>query len=86
MKSIILIAPPAAGKGTQSDMLVEKYGFVHISTGDILREVALHDDSIKKLLETGNMIDDDIVFKLLRDRLSLDDCKEGFILGWCSSS
>lgn len=80
MRSIILIAPPAAGKGTQSDMLVEKYGFVHISTGDLLREVALHDESIKKLLETGNLIDDEIVFKLLRDRLLLDDCKKGFIL------
>lgn len=80
MRSIILIAPPAAGKGTQSDMLVEKYGFVHISTGDLLREVALHDESIKKLLETGNLIDDEIVFKLLHDRLLLDDCKKGFIL------
>ena len=80
MKSIILIAPPAAGKGTQSDMLVEKYGFAHISTGDMLREVAKHDSSIKELLESGNMISDDIVFGLLRDRLLQDDCKKGFIL------
>ena len=80
MRSIILIAPPAAGKGTQSDLMVEKYGFVHISTGDLLREVALHDDSIKQLLETGNLIDDEIVFGLLRDRLLQDDCKKGFIL------
>ena len=53
MRSIILIAPPAAGKGTQSDLLVEKYGFAHISTGDMLREVAKHDDAIKAKLENG---------------------------------
>lgn len=80
MKSIILIAPPAAGKGTQSDLLVEKYGFVHISTGDLLREAAKCDVSLKKLLETGNLIDDDIVFSLLHNRLLYDDCKKGFIL------
>jgi adenylate kinase len=80
MKSIILIAPPAAGKGTQSELLVEKYGFAHISTGDILREVALHDDSIRKLLESGSLIDDEIVFDLLQKRLLKDDCKKGFIL------
>ena len=49
MRSIILIAPPAAGKGTQSDMLVEKYGFAHISTGDMLREVAKTDEVIANL-------------------------------------
>lgn len=80
MRSIILIAPPAAGKGTQSDMLVEKYGFAHISTGDMLREVAKHDSAIKTKLENGEFIGDDVVFSLLRDRLLLDDCKKGFIL------
>ena len=80
MRSIILIAPPAAGKGTQSDMLVGKYGFAHISTGDMLREVAKHDESIKSKLENGELISDDIVFSLLRDRLKSTDCKKGFIL------
>ena len=80
MKSIILIAPPAAGKGTQSDLLVEKYGLAHISTGDLLREAARYDKSLSKLLETGNLIDDDTVFGLLHDRLLCDDCKKGFIL------
>ena len=80
MRSIILIAPPAAGKGTQSDMLVEKYGFAHISTGDMLREVAKTDEVIKSKLENGELISDDIVFDLLQKRLVSDDCKKGFIL------
>lgn len=80
MRSIILIAPPAAGKGTQSEMLVEKYGFAHISTGDMLREVAKHDGAIKSKLENGELIGDDIVFGLLHDRLESSDCKKGFIL------
>ncbi len=80
MRSIILIAPPAAGKGTQSDMLVDKYGFAHISTGDMLREVAKVDETIKLKLENGEFISDDIVFGLLRNRLLSDDCKKGFIL------
>ena len=80
MRSIILIAPPAAGKGTQSDMLVEKYGFAHISTGDMLREVAKTDEVIKSKLENGELISDDIVFELLEKRLGHDDCKKGFIL------
>lgn len=80
MISIILVAPPAAGKGTQSELLVNEYGFAHISTGDMLREVALHNDDIKAKLESGDLISDDIVFDLLLDRLKRDDCKKGFIL------
>ena len=80
MENIMFIAPPAAGKGTQSDLLVEKYGFAHISTGDMLREVAKHDDAIKSKLENGELISDDIVFSLLHDRLESSDCNKGFIL------
>lgn len=80
MRSIILIAPPAAGKGTQSDLLVSKYGFAHISTGDMLRNEALHNESIKSKMENGELIDDDTVFALLEKRLHEEDCKKGFIL------
>lgn len=80
MRSIILIAPPAAGKGTQSDMLVCEYGFAHISTGEMLREVAKTDNNISELLCSGSLISDDIVFDLLEKRLMNDDCKKGFIL------
>ena len=80
MKNIILVAAPGAGKGTLSKDLLSKYDYVHISTGDLLREVAKTDMSIKAKLENGEFISDDIVFGLLRDRLLLDDCKKGFIL------
>ena len=84
MNNIIFIAPPAAGKGTQSSLLVEKYGFIHISTGDLLRnEVASKTELGKKLEEimsSGNLVDDSIVTELLRNRLSLKDTNVGYIL------
>ena len=85
MKNIIFIAPPAAGKGTQSDLLVEKYGYIHISTGDLLRsEVASESELGKKLkdiMASGELVSDDITTELLKKRLLQDDVKEhGFIL------
>lgn len=84
MKNIIFIAPPAAGKGTQSDLLVKKYGYVHISTGDLLRaEVAAETDlgkSITEIMQSGALVGDDIVTELLRKRLSQKDIANGFIL------
>ena len=59
MKKIIFIAPPAAGKGTMSEILTEKYGYKHISTGDILRNMAKVGDefgkSISKLQKEGKL-------------------------------
>jgi len=80
MMSIILIAPPAAGKGTQSESISSKYDFVHISTGDLLREVALTNPDVNELLESGNLVDDDMIIDLLKDRLMRPDCRKGFIL------
>ena len=84
MKNIILIAAPAAGKGTLSEVLVEKYGYVHISTGDLLREAANSETElgtkIKNMLATGSLVTDEIVFNLLEKRLKKDDIKNGFIL------
>ena len=74
MKNIIFIAPPAAGKGTQSDLLISKYGYEHISTGDLLREeVASGSElglNISELMKSGALISDDIVNKLLVKALS----------------
>lgn len=84
MKNIILIAAPAAGKGTLSTMLVDKYKYAHISTGDLLRE-ASHEESeigkkIASILEKGELVTDDIVFSLLEKRLMEDDTENGYIL------
>ena len=84
MKNIIFIAPPAAGKGTQSILLREKYNLAHISTGDLLREASLEDSErgqyILNCLKEGNLVSDDITIELLIERLSKDDCKNGYIL------
>lgn len=84
MKNIIFIAPPAAGKGTQSELLVSKYGYIHISTGDLLRsEIASGSDlgkSITEIMDSGNLVSDEIVTELLKNRLSQADAKKGFIL------
>ena len=84
MKNIIFIAPPAAGKGTMSEILIEKYGYTHISTGDILRSMAKTPDDfgreLSDLLQKGGLISDDIVNEALKRRLSMNDLDNGFIL------
>ena len=84
MKNIIFIAPPAAGKGTMSEILVNKYGYKHVSTGDILRSMASKEDDFGKelsaLLKKGGLISDDIVNEALKRRLSMNDLNNGFIL------
>ena len=84
MKNIILIAPQAAGKGTQSALIEEKYGIPHISTGDLLR-AARNDGTeraktIIKYQDEGILVPQEIVTEVLEDRLMKDDCQNGFIL------
>ena len=83
MKNIIFIAPPAAGKGTQSNMLKEKFGYIHISTGDMLRE-AINSGSeigaeVKNIIDKGELVSDDLIIKLVKDKLTSTDGKP-FIL------
>ena len=84
MRNIILIAAPAAGKGTLSEMLVEKYGYIHISTGDLLRDVSKEESElgkkISRMLSRGELVTNEIVFELLENRLKKDDIKKGYIL------
>lgn len=80
MRSIVFIAPPAAGKGTQSVKLREKYGIPHISAGALLREAAIKDEHIRNELALGHLIDNRVTIKLLKDRLSQSDCDNGYIL------
>lgn len=84
MKNIIFIAPPAAGKGTVSQLLCEKYGYVHISTGNILRDMAKEDSdfgrNLSLLLQEGKLIPDDIVYEAVEKRLQMPDLLNGYIL------
>lgn len=76
----IITGGPATGKGTRSDILAKALDIAHISTGEILREVAKTNKDIKDKLSKGELISDEIITGLLRERLSKDDCKNGFIL------
>ena len=84
MKNIMFIAPPAAGKGTQAELVVEKYGIPHISTGDILREISKEDNEIgeyvAETLASGKLVKDEITYQLIEERLKKNDCKNGFII------
>lgn len=70
MKNLILIAPPAAGKGTLSNMLCEKFGYVSVSTGDMLREKAKEDENLREALKSGLLISDEEVFEALKSKLN----------------
>lgn len=84
MKNIILIAPPAAGKGTQSKLIVSKYNIPHISTGDLLREISKEDSEVgnyvRETISSGNLVKDEITYQLIEQRIRQDDCKNGFIM------
>lgn len=84
MKNIIFLAPPAAGKGTLSEMLVEKYGYGHISTGDLLREEVKAGTELGKeaegLMKAGKYVPDELIIKLIANRITKPDCENGYIL------
>lgn len=70
MKNVILIAPPAAGKGTLAKKLVDSLGYVQLSTGDMLRDQAKEDENLRNMMKTGKLIDDKTVFKALEAKLN----------------
>ena len=84
MENIIFIAPPAAGKGTLSNMLIDHYHMPHISTGDLLRDEVKEDTeeahALKEKMEAGLLISDDIILNLLTKRITKEDCNNGYIL------
>lgn len=81
---LVIIGPLGAGKGTQGDLLSNKYGIPHIALGDILREEIKRDTelgrSIQDYLDRGDLVPDGIVNEVIRQRLSEADCMKGFIL------
>ena len=81
---IILMGPPGAGKGTQAVNLVKRYGLLHISTGDMFREAVKEGTPLgkeaKSYMDAGKLVPDEVTIGIVRERLSKDDCKKGFIL------
>ena len=85
MTNFVFIAPPAAGKGTQSKMLVEKYGYEHVSTGDLLREeIAKKTElgmQINEVISAGKLVNDELVLKMLKAKLkSIINDNKSFII------
>lgn len=81
---IVLLGPPGAGKGTQADLIAEKFGLVHVSTGDLFRENLKKQTELGILAQTfmsrGALVPDDVTIAMVRERLSRPDCKNGALL------
>lgn len=82
--NLILLGAPGAGKGTQAEILCQKKNIPTISTGNILREALKNGTEMglkaKTYMESGQLVPDEILIGIIKDRLSEDDCKNGFIL------
>lgn len=81
---IILLGPPGAGKGTQAKRIAEHYGIPQVSTGDLLRENIARGTALgrqaKEVMDRGELVSDDVVNEMVRERLGEGDCRRGFIL------
>ncbi|MDR1761536.1 MAG: adenylate kinase [Bacteroidales bacterium] len=83
MLNLVLFGPPGAGKGTQSDLIVEKYGLIHISTGDLLRAEIKAQTELGKVaaakIEKGELVSDDIVIGMIKNKIAANLDAKGFI-------
>ena len=81
---IVILGPPGSGKGTQAKIISEMYGIPHINTGDLLREEVAKGTEVgriaKPYMDQGKLVPDDVITRMLEERLSQADCKGGFIL------
>ncbi len=80
MKSVIFIAPPAGGKGTLSEYLVQNYSYEHLSTGELLRNKAINDSHLNEMLKSGNLIPDEIMLDIIKDSIEKLPDDKPFIL------
>ena len=80
---IVLLGPPGSGKGTQANLICEKYNLPHISTGDIFRENIANKTPLgvkaKEYIDQGNLVPDEVTISIVVDRLKQPDCKKGFV-------
>jgi adenylate kinase len=83
-KNLVLLGPPGAGKGTQAKVLAGKIAVPHISTGDMLREAVREGTELglkaKAVMERGELVSDELLTGIVRERLAKADCADGFIL------
>lgn len=81
--NIVLFGPPGAGKGTQSNFLIEKYGLVHLSTGDLLRAEIKAESALgvqaKEMMDAGDLVPDDVVIGMIRNKMEANREAKGFI-------
>ena len=83
MVNLVLFGPPGAGKGTQSEKLIKKYGFVHISTGDLFRWHTKNDTPlgkrVKEIMNSGALVPDEITISMLKEELDKNPQAKGFL-------
>ena len=81
---IILLGPPGSGKGTQANFIQNKLSIPHLSTGDILRQSVKNEtdlgNKVKNIMAKGELVSDDLVLNVIKERVSENDCDKGFIL------
>ncbi len=82
--NLVLLGPPGAGKGTQAERLKTRYRLAHLSTGDMLREAVAAGTEVgrqaKAIMDAGRLVSDDVMIRLVADRIGQPDCARGFIL------
>jgi adenylate kinase len=82
--NLVLLGPPGAGKGTQAELIIEKYNIPHISTGDIFRAAIKEGTPLgieaKRYMDSGQLVPDEVVVGIVKERLAKSDCQKGFLL------